>query len=216
MNKLSNFLSHFLGNQTVPIHCPNLDFGSAPSTASSSKRDSTSAQPSAPTFFLFMNFKPFRARAAPDLFRSILFWNLLEDVMRFSSWETCRSLKESWDPSEDEFGRFSSWFARNADSESPPLMLWTRTESSRTSRVISTYSSSLNLAFFLLLVLVLFVVVTNGPLNWPLYAIPDVLSMLSVSDNESYFVWFSWCWISIVLVCFFCALCDGIIVYGRI
>lgn len=145
------------------MHWPKLDFGRAPLTDNCSKRFSISDQPSFPTF-LVMNWRPLRARAAPDLLRSSLLNRLEEvEVMRRSSWETWRRRKESWEPSEEGRCR-SRRLARMEVSRSPPLMFWTETESSRTSSVISTYSSFLNLALFLLL----FLFPTNGPLGGPL------------------------------------------------
>lgn len=175
----------------VPIHWPNFDLGRVSSTASSWNRFSMWDQPSWPTF-LVMNFKPRSARAAPDLERSTdMGGGFLKEVMRFSSWETCLSRNDSWEPSEADLFLWS-WLARYAVSESPPLMSCTETESSRTSRVISTYSSSsLNRALLLLLFrLLLFLLLTRGPLSGPLYPTDDLLPLLSVSDHVSF--WFSW------------------------
>jgi len=119
--------------------------GNFASMANSSKRFSTSDQPSAPAALLVMNLRPPRARAAPDLLRSTLSKALLE-VMRLSSRDTCLRRPEN-----DE-GLISRRLARKAVSESPPRMFWTETASSRTSSVISTISSSsLNLALLFLL-----------------------------------------------------------------
>lgn len=152
--------------------------GNLPSTANSSKRLSTWDQPSVPTF-LVMNLSPLRARAAPDLALSTLS-NFLDEVMRLSSCDTCRSRTDS------EEGRFSRRLASSAVSGSPPLMFWTDTVSSRTSNVISTKSSSswsLNLALFLLLFLL---DVTNGPLMGPLKPTRVLLlPVLDVSDHVS-------------------------------
>lgn len=155
--------------------------GSFPSTANSSKRFSTWDQPSVPTL-LVMNLRPLRARAAPDLALSTRS-NFFEEVIRFNSCDTCLILIDSDD------GRFSRRLASNAVSESPPRMFWSETVSLRTSRVISTNSSSsLNLALFLLLFLLLD---TNGPLKGPLKPTRVLLlSVLSVSDHDSW--WFSW------------------------
>ena len=153
--------------------------GNFPSTANSWKRFSTWDQPSVPTF-LVMNLSPLRARAAPDLVLSTLS-NFLDEVMRLSSCDTCRSRTDR------EEGRFSRRLASSAVSGSPPLMFWTDTVSSRTSSVISTKSSSswsLNLALFLLLFLLLGV--TSGPLMGPLKPTRVLLlPVLDVSDHDS-------------------------------
>uniref|UniRef100_A0A9I9E650 Uncharacterized protein n=1 Tax=Cucumis melo TaxID=3656 RepID=A0A9I9E650_CUCME len=60
------------------MHLANNDFGSSPLIASLSNRFSISDQASLPTL-LVMNRRPFKARLAPDLVRSILL-KLLEEA----------------------------------------------------------------------------------------------------------------------------------------
>ncbi|KAL0558340.1 hypothetical protein IC582_002901 [Cucumis melo] len=75
------------------MHLANNDFGSSPLIASLSNRFSISDQASLPTL-LVMNRRPFKARLAPDLVRSILL-KLLEEVIRLNSCETCFNLNDN-------------------------------------------------------------------------------------------------------------------------
>jgi len=161
----------------LPIHSQNRARGSKPSVEAviSSKRFSTAAHP-APPSVLLINFSPFKAWAAADLDLSRrpgggLFEN---EANRFISWETCLILAEAV-LTTLEADLLSGPLASNVISGSSltpweGLTLCTATKSFRTSRVISTYCSSLDVVVSGMLNRALFFpgLLFRGPLNGPL------------------------------------------------
>lgn len=139
--------------QQVPMHSPNIEQWRRPSEvvmASSLYRFSTAGQPfPAAPVLVVMNLSPLRAWAAADLVLSkrLLLGRRVKEAKRLSSWETCLIWEEVFlnkdDRNDEDLLLISKVFLANSDNSgsswwSAPWTLWTATESSRMSSVIST------------------------------------------------------------------------------